>query len=145
MSFTRRNFIMQSGLGAASILTQMRRAAAEKRGDQDALQKQSTTDLQRPQYHFLPPANWMNDPNGPLFWKGSYHLFCQHNPNGAYWGDMHWGHARSKDLVHWEHLRMALAPTPRGPDKDGCFSGSAFVNDGVHRRFSRGAMSRHQR
>ncbi|PYU97269.1 MAG: beta-fructosidase, partial [Acidobacteria bacterium] len=88
MSFTRRNFIMQSGLGAASILTQMRRAAAEKRGDQDALQKQSTADPQRPQYHFLPPANWMNDPNGPLFWKGSYHLFYQHNPNGAYWGDM---------------------------------------------------------
>jgi beta-fructofuranosidase len=131
MSFTRRNFIMQSGLGAASILTKMSRAAAEKRGDQDALQKQLSADPQRPQYHFLPPANWMNDPNGPLFWKGSYHLFYQHNPNGAYWGDMHWGHARGKDLVHWEHLPMALAPTPRGPDKDGCFSGSAFVNDGV--------------
>jgi beta-fructofuranosidase len=70
----------------------------------------------------------MNDPNGPIFWKGYYHLFYQHNPSGAYWGDMHWGHARSKDMVHWEHLPMALAPTPEGPDKDGCFSGSAFIN-----------------
>jgi beta-fructofuranosidase len=71
----------------------------------------------------------MNDPNGPIYWKGYYHLFYQHNPNGAYWGDMHWGHARSKDMVHWEHLPMALTPTPGGPDKDGCFSGSAFIKD----------------
>jgi beta-fructofuranosidase len=73
----------------------------------------------------------MNDPNGPLQWKDEYHLFYQYNPNGAFWGTMHWGHARSKDLVHWEHLPIALAPTPGGPDKDGVFSGSAFVNQGV--------------
>lgn len=88
-------------------------------------------DPQRPRYHFLPPANWMNDPNGPIFWNGYYHLFYQYNPHGAYWGDMHWGHARSRDLVHWTHLPIALAPTPGGPDKDGCFSGSAFNHDGT--------------
>jgi len=84
-----------------------------------------------PQYHFLPPANWMNDPNGLIQWKGQYHLFYQHNPNGAFWGDMHWGHAVSEDMVHWSHLPIALAPEPGGPDKDGCFSGCAVVDGGT--------------
>lgn len=87
-------------------------------------------DPRRPQYHFLPAANWMNDPNGPIYWKGSYHLFYQYNPNGAYWGDMHWGHAISKDTVHWKHLPVALSPTPGGPDADGCFTGTAIVENG---------------
>lgn len=87
-------------------------------------------DRHRPQYHFLPPRNWMNDPNGPIWWKGRHHLFYQHNPNGAFWGDMHWGHASSKDLVHWTHLPMALAPTPGGADKDGVFTGCAIIHEG---------------
>ena len=85
----------------------------------------------RPLYHFLPPANWMNDPNGAIFWKGKYHLFYQYNPNGAFHGTIHWGHAVSKDLVHWTDLPIALAPTPDGPDRLGCYSGGAVVNDGV--------------
>ena len=89
------------------------------------------TDPRRPQYHLLPAANWMNDPNGPIYWKGHYHMFFQYNPNGAFWGDMHWAHAVSPDMVHWKHLPVALSPTPGGPDQDGCFSGSAVVNDGV--------------
>ena len=88
-------------------------------------------DPHRPAYHFLPERNWMNDPNGLIQWRGNYHLFYQHNPNGAFWGDMHWGHAVSSDLVHWKHLPMALAPTPGGPDKDGVFSGCAVDHDGV--------------
>ena len=87
-------------------------------------------DPQRPQYHLLPAANWMNDPNAPIYWQGNYHMFYQYNPNGAYWGDMHWGHAVSRDMVHWKHLPVALAPTPGGPDKDGVFSGCAVVDDG---------------
>lgn len=78
----------------------------------------------------MPPANWMNDPNGPIYWNGSYHMFYQHNPNGPYWGDMHWGHAISPDMVHWRHLPIALAPTPGGWDSDGCFTGTAVVQDG---------------
>jgi beta-fructofuranosidase len=89
------------------------------------------SDMHRPQYHFLPPANWMNDPNGLIQWQGAYHLFYQHNPNGAFWGSMHWGHAVSRDLVHWTHLPIALAPTLGGPDKDGCFSGCAVNNHGM--------------
>jgi len=90
-----------------------------------------TADPHRPSYHFLPPRNWMNDPNGLIYWGGEYHLFYQHNPNGAFWGDMHWGHAVSADLVRWRHMPIALAPTPGGPDKGGCFSGCAVENDGV--------------
>ncbi len=88
-------------------------------------------DPHRPQYHFLPPANWMNDPNGLIYWKEKYHVFYQHNPHAASWGTMHWGHAVSADLLRWTHQPIALAPTPGGPDKDGCFSGCAVDNDGV--------------
>jgi len=85
----------------------------------------------RPQYHFLPPANWMNDPNGLIQWQGKYHLFYQYNPNGPFHGTIHWGHTVSYDLVHWTDLPIAMAPSPGGPDKDGCFSGCAVNNHGV--------------
>jgi beta-fructofuranosidase len=69
----------------------------------------------------------MNDPNGLIQWKGTYHLFYQHNPSAPDWGDMHWGHATSPDLVIWAHQPIALAPDPEGPDRDGCFSGVAVT------------------
>lgn len=94
------------------------------------LQARLAADPLRPQYHLLPAANWMNDPNGPIYWRQSYHMFYQYNPEGAYWGDMHWGHAESRDMVHWRQLPVALAPTPGGPDADGCFSGTAVVESG---------------
>lgn len=90
-----------------------------------------TDDRHRPRYHFQPPSNWMNDPNGFSQWGASYHLFYQYNPNGAFHGSIHWGHAVSEDLVHWRHLPIALAPTPNGPDEGGCWSGCAVDNDGV--------------
>ena len=96
---------------------------------QSEMQRQSlAADPLRPQFHLLPTKNWMNDPNGPIYWKGHYHMFFQYNPNGARWGDMHWAHAVSPDMVHWMHLPVALAPTPGWDDADGCFTGSA-VND----------------
>ncbi len=88
-------------------------------------------DRHRPQYHFLPAANWMNDPNGLIQWGGRFHLFYQYNPYGAVSATKHWGHAVSADLVHWEHWPLALAPTPGGPDKDGCYSGCAVDDGGV--------------
>jgi beta-fructofuranosidase len=71
----------------------------------------AAADPQRPHYHFGPPANWMNDPNGTIYANGYYQLFYQHNPYGDTWGHMHWGHARSRDLIHWEHLPIALWPS----------------------------------
>lgn len=77
--------------------------------------------------HLMPPGGWINDPNGFSFFKGWYHIFYQYYPYAAEWGPMHWGHARSRDLVHWETLPAALAPDE---NEDGCFSGSAVVHDG---------------
>src|SRR5690606_22197395 len=68
-------------------------------------------DPNHPVFHLAPPGNWMNDPNGPLFHDGWYHMFYQHNPYGDGWGHMHWGHFRSRDLVKWEHLPVALWPS----------------------------------
>ena len=93
--------------------------------------QQLAADPHRPKYHLLPPANWMNDPNGPIYWRGRYHMFYQYNPHGAFWGTMHWGHAISTDMIHWRHLPPAFAPQPGSYDKDGVFSGCAVVNNGV--------------
>ena len=85
----------------------------------------------RPGAHFAPKANWMNDPNGLIFWNGQYHLFYQHNPHSTTpFAKICWGHATSPDLVHWEDLPLALTPTPGSVDEDGCWSGRAVVNNG---------------
>lgn len=100
-------------------------------------------DPHRPQYHFLPAKNWMNDPNGLIYWQGKYHIFYQYNPNGAFWGDMHWGHAVSSDLIHWRDLPIALAPTPNSPDESGCFSGCAVIHNGLPTFIYTGARDGH--
>lgn len=81
-------------------------------------------------YHVMGPTGWINDPNGLIQYKGEYHVFFQYYPFKAEWGPMHWGHVKSKDLVRWEHLPVALAPTEDYEENGGCFSGSAVDNNG---------------
>src|SRR5512138_3709679 len=85
---------------------------------------QSYTERWRPQYHFTPAQNFMNDPNGLVFYKGEYHLFYQHNPQGDRWGHMSWGHAVSSDMLHWKHMPLAI---PERPDYM-IYSGSVVID-----------------
>lgn len=88
------------------------------------------TGIERLSYHFEPEKGWINDPNGLCWFKGEYHAFFQHNPHAPKWDTMHWGHAVSKDLLHWQELPIALYPDMPYENGDGCFSGSALEKDG---------------
>src|SRR5271163_187393 len=95
----RRKLISALGSSAVAAVLARRLHSEEAAASVSAI----AADPDRPEYHFLAPHNWMNDPNGPIWWKGKYHLFYQMNPHAAVWGDMHWGHAVSADMVHWRH------------------------------------------
>jgi len=119
---SRRDFLKQIGLGTTSLallpLTQSCAILGESRPSSLYNEKY------RPQFHFTPRENWTNDPNGLVYYKGEYHLFFQHNPFGVNWGNMTWGHAISKDLIHWKQLANAIEPDELGT----IFSGSAVVD-----------------
>ena len=87
------------------------------------------TPAERPAYHMTPYVGWLNDPNGFSYYKGKYHQFYQYNPYDVRWAPMHWGHAVSTDLLHWEYLPCALAPDSPVDNGPGCFSGSATEMD----------------
>lgn len=98
----------------------------------------------RPAAHFTPSRGWMNDPNGLVYYKGQYHLYFQHNPYGWAWGNMHWGHAVSKDLIRWEQLPEAIYPyfgAESNGRQDAAFSGSAFTDPLNTSGFSRNGIN----
>lgn len=88
------------------------------------------SDPERPVYHFRPPASWTNDPNGTIYYKGWHHLFYQLNPFAARLGNQHWGHARSRDLVNWEHLPIAICPSQDKGEKAIYSGGAVLAADG---------------
>jgi beta-fructofuranosidase len=118
---TRRAFV---GTSAAALAASKLNALAFT----DNAAKRLASDPLRPQCHLLPPGNWMNDPNGPIVWRGKVHLFYQINPKGADWGTISWGHAVSSDMVYWKHLPVALTPEAGSPDSYGVFSGSCIAD-----------------
>ncbi len=83
----------------------------------------------RPIHHFTVQQGWLNDPNGLIYWQGQHHLFYQYNPLEARWGNIHWGHSTSPDLLHWQEQPIALTPTTF--DAAGCWSGSSLAKDGT--------------
>jgi beta-fructofuranosidase len=120
---TRRKVLAGAALAGAAALTRSLPALA-------ITDAEIARDPMRPRCHLLPVRGWMNDPCGPIYWKSRYHMFFQYNPDAAVWGDMHWNHAVSPDMVHWQRLPIALAPTPGSADQDGCFTGTAVVANG---------------
>ena len=125
MSTTRRKFLGATAL--ATLGCASRRVFAQTSG----LLPETTLagDPMRPQFHLLPARNWMNDPNGPIYFDGRYHMFFQYNPEAAVWGNMSWNHAISPDMLHWMNYPVAFTETPGGPDAAGCFSGSTLAVD----------------
>ena len=124
---TRREFMASAAALTASIAWPSLSCAQDP--SESSLEARLAADPMRPQFHLLPAKNWMNDPNGPIYFNGWYHMFFQYNPFAAVWGDMSWNHAISADMLHWKHLPIAMEPTPGGPDSFGCFSGSAIAMD----------------
>lgn len=122
----RRKFLVRSLASSLACSTFAKPWAKPSWGLPPALREQLMQDPLRPQFHLLPAANWMNDPCAPRFFGGEYHMFFQYNPGAAVWGDMHWAHAKSPDLIHWTHLPIALSPTPGSYDASGCFTGSVL-------------------
>jgi beta-fructofuranosidase len=110
----------------------------------DRLRRRLADDRDRPAYHLAGPAGWVNDPNGVIQYDGRYHVFYQYNPGGPYHGSIHWGHATSDDLLHWRDEPVALSPDPDGPDRDGCWSGCAVVDDGTPTLLYTGGRDRDQ-
>ncbi|WP_446743254.1 glycoside hydrolase family 32 protein [Silvibacterium acidisoli] len=127
-STTRRQFVKLAA-GACSAATLHANALPFSLAAEQGLPSNLASDPRRPQFHLLPAKNWMNDPNGPIYYNKRYHMFLQYNPEGATSANKSWAHAISDDMLHWRNYSVAFVPTPGGPDAAGCFSGSAFIDN----------------
>ena len=129
--FSGNNFIPIDVAPTVYAATQTPKFTVERANEFIQAHKSEVNQRWYPVYHIAAPYGWINDPNGFSYFNGEYHFFYQHYPYKTEWGPMHWGHVKSKDLAHWEHLPVALAPDQKY-DVDytgGCFSGSGIVKD----------------
>jgi fructan beta-fructosidase len=123
---------MRAGVLAASLIVVLGGVSDTDPSTEAATRSRTTArkieggydEAYRGQFHFSPAQNWMNDPSGLVYYQGEWHLFYQYHPDGDAWGPMHWGHAVSTDLVHWQNLPISLSPD----DKGYIYSGSAVVD-----------------
>src|SRR5690349_10686930 len=113
---------------AATIISCSQQRTEQPIENSDSVAVAKYQETYRPAYHFSPDHNWTNDPNGLVYYKGEYHLFYQYNPYGNRWGHMSWGHATSKDLLHWQHLPVAIEEYVKNGDSTMIFSGSAVAD-----------------
>ncbi|MBS1036471.1 MULTISPECIES: glycoside hydrolase family 32 protein [Gluconobacter] len=121
---TSRRMVLGSGVALLALRLTHRSQARPYRLPSAAVM---AADRLRPQYHLIAPYGWMNDPCGPVWVNGRYHMFYQWGPDKAAFGNIHWGHATSHDLVHWHHEPVAMSPVPGGPDALGVFSGCVVI------------------
>ncbi|MGC2403839.1 MAG: glycoside hydrolase family 32 protein [Acidobacteriaceae bacterium] len=126
---TRRQFLKGASAAYCAVAfsdLEVRESIGES---QPELASQLAHDPRRPQFHLLPTHNWMNDPNGPVYFAGLYHMFFQYNPEAPIWGNMSWNHAVSPDMLHWRNYPVAFTMTTGSADAAGCFSGSMLVEE----------------
>ncbi len=135
MSLSRRDFLRRTGTAALASSWARAYSWTSKSADL-ALCRKLASDPLRPQYHLMPAHNWMNDPNGPIYFGGRYHMFHQYNPLGPTWGNMHWAHATSPDMIHWEHEPIALAPLPAALIQTESSAGAPFSITGLQPLFT---------
>jgi beta-fructofuranosidase len=126
---TRRQFLKGASEACCAVLVSDFDVRAFLGEGQSEPQSRLAHDPRRPQFHLLPTHNWMNDPNGPVYFDGLYHMFFQYNPEGPIWGNMSWNHAVSRDMIHWRNYPIAFTMTAGSGDAAGCFSGSMLVGE----------------
>ena len=122
---TTRRFTISAGLAALAVWASVIIAPGTAASSVQAPPTPTYQEPYRPQFHYTPGQNWMNDPNGLVYYQGEYHMFYQYNPLGNVWGNMSWGHAISRDLVHWTELPVAIP----FDDQATIFSGSVVIDE----------------
>jgi beta-fructofuranosidase len=125
---TRREFLKAATVACGVTVTGNKTTGAMGQSQPEGASRLAV-DPRRPQFHLLPTQNWMNDPNGPVYFAGRYHMFFQYNPEAAVWGNMSWNHAISPDMIHWRNYPVAFTMTPGSADAAGCFSGSILAGE----------------